>query len=115
MTDRVRRRGAARPAGSGVSWFVVLSWIVLGICTPSAQVPPLPFDSCPLATLHHSDTLSSGCVHSNLGSRSGHVTQTWPVRELHFSGDSDWSRDGHVISAEPTKAGRLLGERPGGR
>lgn len=115
MTDRVRRRGAVRPAASGLSWFVVLYWIFLGTCTLSAQVPPLPFDDSSLATPRHSYTLSLGCVHSNPGSRSGHVTQTWPVRERHFSGDSDWSRDGHVIAAEPTKAGSLLGERPGGK
>lgn len=28
------------------------------------------------------------------------MTQTWPIRELSFSGHSDWSRDRHVIPAE---------------
>lgn len=48
------------------------------------------------------------------------MTQTWPIRELNFSGHRDWSTDGHVIPAEliePCNFCRACweGKRPGGR
>lgn len=53
MTDRVGRRGV-RPAGSGLPWSVVLYWVFVGICTLSAQMPPLlitiRWPRCPIPT-----------------------------------------------------------------
>lgn len=43
------------------------------------------------------------------------MTQTWPIRELNFSGHSDWSRDTHVTPAESTVALELSQSLLGGR